>query len=143
MKTIIPFLISAALGVGCAGGGGYYTSGSVAVSNTPDLAYVAPGVHVIANYDEPIFYSHGYYWWNVDGYWYRSPYYTGGWTYVDRPPVTVARISTPYRYRHYRPHNYVVRRRPVPVDRVQRPVVRDHRVDRRRDYRGDGRFIRR
>jgi hypothetical protein len=123
-KRIIPALMLAGLAGGCVGSGGATYRGSVTVSSsTPDLAYVAPGVHVIADYDEPIFYSNGYYWWSVDGTWYRSSSYTGGWAYVSSPPVAIARIRTPYAYRHYRPSGYVVHRRPVPAHRVQRPVV--------------------
>jgi len=124
MRTkLILLLLCGAFAAGC---GGTYR-GTVSVrTNTPDLAYVAPGVYVIANYDEPIFYADGFYWYSYDGAWYRSRYYTGGWTYAS-PPYAVARISQPYAYRYYRPHNYVVRSRPVPAYRIQRPVVRDHR----------------
>jgi hypothetical protein len=122
-------LLVLAFAGGCAGEVGY--RGTVAVStSTPDLVYAAPGVSVIADYDEPIFYSGGFYWWNYDGYWYRSRYYTGGWTYA-RPPVAIAHIRDPYRYRRYRPSGYVVRQRPVPSDRIERPRIRDRRAIRR------------
>jgi hypothetical protein len=116
--------LTAALAVGCAGETtvGYRTNGYVEAS-TPDLAPVGGGVSVIADYDEPIFYSNGYYWWNYDGGWYRSNYYTGGWAYVDRPPTAVINIRAPLAYRHYRPHGYVVRNRPVPSHRLTRPTV--------------------
>ena len=131
---LVTLLITTAL-AGCASRGsyssGYYASASV---STPDMAYVAPGVHVIANYDEPIFYADGYYWYNSNGYWYRSPRYTGGWVYVDRPSYRVARISNPHAYRYYRPNNYTVRNRPVAADRIERPVVRDHRARRGGGY---------
>jgi hypothetical protein len=104
------------------------------VTTGPDLVYVSPGVQVIADYDEPIFFVDGYYWWFVDGYWYRSSIYTGGWVFVSSPPVVVVRIHEPHRYRHYRPHGYVVRHRPRPVHQIQRPKVRDHRP-RTRDHR--------
>jgi hypothetical protein len=122
MRTILfALMLSVA---SCAG----TTLGTITVS-APDLAYVAPGVHVIADYGEPIFFVDGFYWWYFDGLWYRSTYYTGGWYYVASPPVAVLRINDPLRYRHYRPAEYVVRRRPVPVHRIQRPVVvRDHRA---------------
>jgi hypothetical protein len=68
----------------------------------PDLVYAAPGVQVIADYDEPIFYNDGFYWRFYGGGWYRSTYYTGGWVYA-RPPVAVMRIDRPYAYAHYRP----------------------------------------
>lgn len=132
--TLASILLALALGAGCSGVG---YRGTVEVSaRTPDLLYVAPGVQVIADYDEPIFYSDGYYWWFYDGVWYRSPSYTGGWAYVSMPPVTIARIYEPHRYRHFRPQGYTVHRRPVPSREVRRPVVvRDHRseVNRERD----------
>lgn len=78
----------------------------------PDLVYAAPGVQVIADYNEPIFYSDGYYWRYNGGTWYRSSYYTGGWVYA-RPPVAVMRIDRPHAYVHYRPHGYVGRSRAV------------------------------
>src|SRR5207302_384365 len=71
----------------------------------PDLVSVGPGVSVIADYDEPIFYSDGFYWRNYGNTWYRSPRYTGGWVYA-APPPAVMRIDRPYAYRHYRPSGY-------------------------------------
>jgi hypothetical protein len=121
-STVLATLVSAALSA-CTG---VTYSGTV---ETPDLAYVGPGVHVIADYDEPIFYADGFYWWYFGTSWYRSTYYTGGWV-VASPPSVVVRID-PLRYRHYRPAGYVSHRRPVPSHRVQRPVVRDHRAHRR------------
>jgi hypothetical protein len=111
--------------------------GAVVVTSTPDLVYVSPGVQVIADYDEPIFFADGYYWWYVDGVWYRSTVYTGGWVYVTSPPVVIVRIHEPRRYRHYRPDGYVVRHRPVPSHRIERPPVREHRSTRpkTRDHR--------
>lgn len=106
-----------------------YSGTATVTASTPDLAYVAPGVSVIADYDEPIFYSNGYYWWNYDGGWYRSSDYTGGWIYAT-PPRAVLRIGATAGYRHYRPHDYVVHRRPVPVHHIRRPVVRDRRARR-------------
>jgi hypothetical protein len=130
---LVSLLITACVAAACGGGhyrGTVYASTSVSAPR-PDLAYVAPGVYVIANYDEPIFYADGYYWYNANGYWYRSSNYTRGWVYVDRPSYRVATIRNPYAYTYYRPHNYVVRHRPVPVHRIDRPWVRDHRAARR------------
>lgn len=125
-------LISLALAAGC---GAAEYSGTVAVTaTTPDLVTVGPGVQVIADYGESIFFADGFYWWFFDGYWYRSTAYTGGWVYIAAPPAVIVRIREPHRYRHYRPHGYVVHRRPVPAHRVQRPIVRDHRA-RIRDHR--------
>lgn len=129
---LVPLLLAAVLGAtGC------YGSGTVAYSSgggfvTPDLVTVGSGVSVIANYDEPIFYSSGFYWWPTERGWYRSRNYTGGWVFDAAPPVAITSINSPYRYRFYRPTHYVVRNRPVPVQRVERPrydhrATRDHR----------------
>jgi hypothetical protein len=96
-------MLAAALAAGCAA--------TVATDGYgPDLVTVSPGVQVIADYDEPIFYSDGFYWRYDGGVWYRSTYYTGGWAYA-RPPVAVMRIQQPYAYRHYRPAGWVGRPR--------------------------------
>jgi hypothetical protein len=136
-QRFIPILMVTAFAGGCAGTVEYRGTATV-TSTTPDLVAVAPGVQVIADYDEPIFYANGFYWWEVDGGWYRSTNYTGGWVYVSSPPRVIAEIRTPYRYRHYRPSNYQVRRRPVPVQRVERPrPTREVQIERRdRDNRG-------
>ncbi len=128
--TIISALIAGALAAGCAGTGTVGYHGTV-TATTPDLVYVSPGVQVIADYDEPIFYSDNYYWRHDGGTWYRSSYYTGGWVHA-RPPRAVLTIDRPYAYARYRPRGYVARNRPVhrdqrPVYRDQRPVNRDHR----------------
>lgn len=131
-RTIARLVLAGVLSTGCYASGDAAYGGGVVVS-TPDLVAVSPGVHVIADYDEPIFFADGFYWWFVDGYWYRSTYYTGGWVFVATPPPLVLGIRSPLLYRHHRPAGYVVRHRPVPVHRVQRPpvrqqpVIRDHR----------------
>ena len=109
---ILAGLLSAAAGcLGTAtvsGGGGYYAQ--------PDLVEIEPGVQVIVDYDEPIFYSDNYYWRNDGGSWYRSSYYNRGWVSA-QPPVVVGRVSMSGNYRHYRPAGY-------------QPGVRDHRDNR-------------
>ena len=134
LSKIASLLIAVSLAA-CSGSGYYRTSGTVAVSSSaPDMAYVSDGVYVIANYDEPIFYTDGYYWYNNNGYWYRSSNYTSGWVSVSQPSYRLRVISNPVAYRHYTPRNYVVRNRPVPVNRIDRPWVRDHRAARRGGY---------
>lgn len=114
--------------------GGCYTTGSVgytagysgdAYVSTPDLVTVSPGVQVVADYDEPVFFTDGFYWRFNDGYWYRSNNYATGWYYYERPPVAVLQIDRPHAYVHYRPQGYVARNRARyrPAD----PIVRDHR----------------
>lgn len=108
-------VFTAALATGCAARVGYRVSGQ---AYAPDLVYVAPGVQVIADYDQPIFYADNYYWRYDGGTWYRSSVYTGGWVYA-RPPAPLMRIERPHAYVHYRPAGW--------APRGQRPDVRDHR----------------
>lgn len=106
---------------------GYTASADVAVEPTPaasvDMVEVSPGVQVVADYDEPVFYSDGFYWRYYNNIWYRSGSYYSGWTYYDNPPVAVLRIDRPYAYAHYRPAGYVVRNRP----RYRPAAVREYR----------------
>jgi len=103
-----------ALGAGCATtvGAGYY--------GDPDLVYVSPGVQVIADWNEPIFYADGYYWRSSGGLWYRSSYYTGGWAYA-HPPGAILSIHSPHVYRHYRPQGWAPRGHAAPVVRGAPP----------------------
>jgi len=107
-------------------GGAYATTSADGYASTPDLVTVQPGVQVVADYDEPVFFVDGFYWRNYDGYWYRSNNYYAGWYFYERPPVAVVRIERPYAYAHYRPAGYVARANV----RYRAPEVisRDHRT---------------
>jgi hypothetical protein len=160
MRLLLTAALFAVFATGCYA----TTSGSVGYGGTvtattvaPDLLYVGPGVQVIADYDEPVFYSDGFYWRETGGVWYRSSYHTGGWAY-SAPPRAVISIQNRHSYRHYRPAGYVRRggyrdhrdhrynSRPVYRDnRGARPVVRDNRTHQRpttrdnRDHKRDRR----
>jgi len=103
------FIVTTILATGCAG---TYEATPVGPSYSADLVEVAPGVQVIADYDEPIFYSDGFYWRYYGNTWYRSPYYTGGWV-LARPPVAILRIDRPHAYVHYHPPAWAGRHRVV------------------------------
>ncbi len=122
--TLLSLILGSAL-TGCLATGQADVSygGGVAVS-TPDLVEVSPGVQVVADYDDSVFYSDGYYWRNDGGSWYRSTYYSGGWGYYASPPSAIISINEPYRYRNYRPSGYQPRHQPY---RQQEPI-RDHRA---------------
>ena len=129
-RIILLGLVSAALGGCYTNGEVAYSGGVTATAVAPDLVYAAPGVQVIADYDEPIFYSDNFYWRYYGGTWYRSSWYTGGWVYAS-PPRAIVSINRPYAYVHYRPHGYVARNRPYVRDnRTYRgqPTVRDNRT---------------
>jgi hypothetical protein len=166
LSSVVAAALGACVGSGTMtyGGGGYVGPAPVdgTYDATPDLVAVDgdPSVQVIADYDEPVFYSDSYYWRFYDGGWYRSNVYTGGWVYWDAPPAAVVRIGRPTAYVHYHPAGFVARHprpyRPQPIVRDNRrpeggvevrdhrepyrpePVVRDHREPEPvvRDHRG-------
>lgn len=89
-------VVSAALLAGCSA----HVRGSASV-RAPELVYVSPGVQVIADYREPIFYSDRYYWRYSGNVWYRSSNHTSGWVRY-QAPVAVLRIERPSAYVYYR-----------------------------------------
>lgn len=106
MKHLMIALVASAALAGC-----YAEDPAVGVSYgyaapAPSLAYVSPGVQVIADYDQPVFYSDGFYWRYDNNVWYRSGYYNRGWAVSYNVPVGVRGIRDPYYYRHYRGGGY-------------------------------------
>ena len=85
----------------------------------PELAYAAPGVQVIVDYDEPIFFADSFYWRFYGGGWYRSPHHNSGWVHATPPPA-VRGIDRPQAYVHYRPAGWTGRRERG----AQQPMVR-------------------
>ncbi len=88
----------------------------------PEMVSVSPGVQVIADYDQPVFYSDGMYWRSMNGAWYSSRVHNGGWAMSYSVPVGVRGISRPETYVHYRNNAG----RPAPVVR-QQPTRRTRR----------------
>jgi len=101
----------------CASCAGTETTASVDVA-TPTLAYVAPGVEVVADWDVPVFFSDGFYWYFDDGIWYRSIQLGGERVIVHNVPPAVARVHAPARYAHF--HATGVARRPIPEHHASR-----------------------
>jgi len=69
---------------------------------TTDLVEISPGIEVIADWDEPIFFADDYYWVYRGGDWYWSTWYGGGWVRT-HPPRWISRVPHPESYVHYRP----------------------------------------
>lgn len=69
----------------------------------PPLVVVQPGIQVVEDWDEEVFFTGGYYWVQRDGYWYRASSPRAAWVYVEprRVPPGLVRIP-PGHYRHYR-----------------------------------------
>lgn len=119
----LPLLIVLALASGCVvhGSTGVRVRAHAHVP-APTLVYVQPGVQVVADYHEPVFYSEGYYWRYYGGVWYRSSYHHSGWVRVRSVPVYVSRIDRPHTYVRYRAGG----RAHVRSHDRGRPVVRGH-----------------
>jgi hypothetical protein len=128
-RLAIPALLVMVVTSGCLVHG---RAGMSATVGQPDLVLVEPGVYVIQDYDEPVFYSEGSYWWYSSGVWYSSRVHTGGWVRVHRPPVMIGRIHRPNTYVHWHAGGSVRGRGHV----TARPQVRDHRTVRVRPARG-------
>ncbi|CAN5919200.1 hypothetical protein BH11MYX3_BH11MYX3_31180 [soil metagenome] len=115
MRTpLLQALLFATTVTACTGTG----TGTVQYSadvQTPELVEISPGVQVIADYDEPVFYSDNYYWRFDGGVWYRSHDHRRDWVRIESPPERVRRIDRPTAYIHYHAN--------------ARAEVRDHRSD--------------
>src|SRR5205823_13483946 len=90
--SLVHSLLLVGLAGGCMGSAQF---GATADVSAPDLVVVSPGVQVIADYDEPIFFSDSYYWRQDGGVWFRSTSHTGGWARVEVAPVAIRSIERP------------------------------------------------
>jgi hypothetical protein len=61
----------------------------------PPLVVVAPGIQVVADYNEEIFFFDGWYWVRMGPSWYRTKTYRGGWTVVAAPAVPAVLVKLP------------------------------------------------
>lgn len=75
----------------------------------PPLVVVQPGVQVVEDFDDEVYFVDGVYWVRRGPRWYRSRDHRGGWAVVDGPgvPPTLVRLP-PGRYRHYKRGKAVV-----------------------------------
>ena len=69
----------------------------------PPLVVVRPGIQVVPDYDEEVFFTRGWYWLRRDERWYRTRDHRGGWVAVPRSVVPVALVrEPPGHYKHWR-----------------------------------------
>jgi hypothetical protein len=66
----------------------------------PPLVEVQPGIRVVQDFDEEVFFTGGFYWVQRDGNWYRARDHRGTWRYV-RPGGIPAGL-TQHESGHYR-----------------------------------------
>ncbi len=69
----------------------------------PELITITPDVQVVAAYEEPVFFTGGFYYREINGGWYRSHSHSGGWSSYNDAPYSVRSIENRHSYRDYRP----------------------------------------
>lgn len=69
----------------------------------PPLVVVQPGVQVVPEYDDEVFFVDGWYWCRRDGRWFRTKTHRGGWVVVEQRgvPVTLVKLA-PGQYRKWK-----------------------------------------
>jgi hypothetical protein len=76
---------------------------TVTFAAPPPLVTVEPGIEVVEDADEEVFFSAGWYWHcGPDGTWWRTHNYRGGWVVAPPRVVPVAVMHLPRgHYRHF------------------------------------------
>ncbi len=70
----------------------------------PPLVVVAPGVQVVPEVEEEVFFADRYYWVRRDGGWYRSRTHRKGWVLAPVRSVPVRLVGIPHgKYRRWSP----------------------------------------
>ncbi len=69
----------------------------------PPLVVVQPGVQVVEDSDDEVFFVDGFYWSRRDGHWFRTRTHTGGWTLVEQRHVPHSIVGVaPGHYRRWK-----------------------------------------
>lgn len=70
----------------------------------PAVVVVSPGVQIVPDYDEEVFFVDGFYWCRRDGHWFRTRDHHGGWAIVENHVVPASIVKVPPgHYRKYKP----------------------------------------
>lgn len=71
----------------------------------PVLVVVQPGVQVVEDFDDEVFFVDGWYWCRRDGRWFRTKSHRGGWVFVERGvPMSLVKLP-PGQYRKWKKHD--------------------------------------
>ena len=68
---------------------------TITFSAPPPLVVVQPGVQVVEDNDEEVFFVDNYYWVRRGPRWYRTRDHRGGWVVVDGPGVPPSLVRLP------------------------------------------------
>lgn len=88
---------------------------TITFSAPPPLVVVEPGVQVVEDNDEEVFFVSDSYWVRRGPRWYRTKDHRGGWVVVDGPGVPPSLVRVPAgKYRRYKHGKAVVIDTPGP-----------------------------
>ncbi len=113
----------------------------------PRMVVVSPGVQVVPEVNEEVFFHDGWYWVRRDTAWYRSRDHRGGWVLVPPrgiPPRLVA-LPPPGHYRNWKAekeHMKAERKAEHRAEKRHERMEREHDRDRRDYDRGHGDYDR-
>jgi hypothetical protein len=110
----------------------------------PPLVVVSPGIQVVENHDDEVFFHEGFYWARRDGRWYRAQNHQHEFVYVEERHVPRPLFGTPPgHYRHYRHERRHERHEDRHDVREERREDRHDRHEERREDKHDRREERR
>ena len=83
---------------------------SLSFPEPPQLVVVSPGVQVVPNLDEEVFFNGGFYWHRRAGHWYRARDHRGSWALVEPRlvPGELVRVP-PGQYRRFKVEEHPAR----------------------------------
>lgn len=129
MTKTLALLFSASLGAALAACTAQAEVRYAGNAGTPELVTMEsnPSVLIVANSEEPVFYTENMYWLHRNHRWYRSTSHRDGWREADRVPDHVRRIQRPHAYVHVRPDGSSPTRTSFNQrdSALQRPVARE------------------
>ena len=95
-STVCALMVSASLATACAARGEVeYASAGPGT----ELVEIGHGVSVVANTEEPTFFTNNAYWVHRDRAWYRADH--GTWIRIATPPPALVSIADPDSYAHF------------------------------------------
>ena len=99
----------------------------------PPLVEVEPGVQVVPDREDEVFFVNGFYWTRREGRWFRSRDHRGGWVVVEGGgiPVVLTRIPSG-RYRRW--HGEERRERHEEIKAERREDKREWREHKREEH---------
>jgi hypothetical protein len=99
----------------------------------PRLVVVSPGVQVVPEVREEVFFHDGWYWVRRDEYWYRSRNHRGGWVLVPvrQVPPRLVSVGPPGHFRNWKAEKE--------ERKAERKAWKEAQKERRHDDRDDDR----